>query len=232
MSLSMKLLCHAPALLAGLLIGCAVYVEPDGDSACDDICGANASCKKGVCVCDPGYAGVPEAEQGCQPTTVEGSCGADGCGLNAYCGEDNLCYCNAGSVAVCGTGDCLPLDNLCDGEAHCPNQADEAMDLCYPIVVMEWSVIDSCADGYDIEWRLFSEDRGWIWPSADTVFVSAGLDVEVIEAIECTLGEWICFGGAAGSRTWGVGLAGDLGCEDCCWECGNYRAEVPYLICN
>ena len=221
----------APAALLGLALGCAVYVDPGEEGSCEDICGDHASCKKSVCVCDEGYDGMPEAEKGCQPTTAEGECAADGCGLNAYC-SDNLCYCNAGSVAVCGTGDCLPMAKLCDGAPDCPNSADEAMELCHPTVVQDWSVIDSCSDNFDVEWRLFSQDRDWIWPNADDVFYTGGLDVEVIESIECSKGELICFGGSADGRNWGIGVNGDLECEDCCWECDAYLVEVPYLICN
>ena len=66
---SRKLLSSAFAALAGLILGCAVYVDPGGEGSCsDDICGENASCKGTVCVCDPGYDGFPEMEQGCMPT--------------------------------------------------------------------------------------------------------------------------------------------------------------------
>ncbi|MBK8264563.1 MAG: hypothetical protein IPK80_24870 [Nannocystis sp.] len=232
MRVPMMLLRAAPAALLGLLIGCAVYVEPTEPGACPEICGANASCYKGVCVCDDGYAGNAEAAQGCQPTTAEGTCEADeACGLNAYCSE-GLCYCNAGAVAVCGSGDCLAVDSLCDGAQSCANGADEAPELCNPTVAMDWSVVDRCDDGIDAEWRLFAADRDWIWPNADSVFVTPGFDVDVPESIECGEGEWICFGATANDRNWGIGADGSLDCDDCCWECGDYRVDVPYLICD
>ncbi|MCB9701428.1 MAG: hypothetical protein H6711_06025 [Myxococcales bacterium] len=233
MRIALSLPSLAFAAFTGLALGCAVYVDPGESGSCEDICGQHASCKKGVCVCDSGYDGNPEADQGCQPTSPPPEAGAceRGCGVNAYC-SDGLCYCDVGSIAVCGTGDCLPLSQLCDDNVDCFNGADEAVEICSPTVVMDWSVIDSCADGYDIEWRLYAQDRDWVWPSAETVFYTGGLDVEVIEAIECSEGELICFGGDAGDRTWGVGIDGLDDCDDCCWECGTYVAEVPYLICN
>ena len=232
---SRKLLSSAFAALAGLILGCAVYVDPGGEGSCsDDICGENASCKGTVCVCDPGYDGFPEMEQGCMPTQPPPSTSACdlGCGANAYCSED-LCYCQPGAVSVCENGGCLPLDQVCDGTVNCAEGNDEAVEICYPTVVMPWSVMDSCPDGLDIEWKLFSDDRDWAWPSGDDVFWTGGLDVEVFEYIECGEGELICIGAGAGDQSWGVGLDGLGGCEDCCWECTKGdTAIVPEWICS
>ncbi|MEZ4382064.1 MAG: low-density lipoprotein receptor class A repeat-containing protein [Nannocystaceae bacterium] len=229
-----KLWSSAFAALTGLLLGCAVYIDPGEEGSCEDICGDNASCKKGVCICDPGYDGFPEMEKGCMPTQPPPGMNACelGCGPNAYC-QDDLCYCQAGAVSVCGNGGCTPLDAVCDGTLDCFDGNDEAVEICNPTVIMNWSVIDSCADGIDIEWRLFSDDRDWVWPGGDGVFWTGGLDIEIIESIECATGETICFGGAAGEQSWGVGIEGLDYCDDCCWQCEEYAtALVPYLVCS
>lgn len=228
-----RVLSLALTALAGLFLGCAIYVDPGGEGSCDDICGEHASCKQGVCVCDPGYDGYPEMMRGCMPTQPPPDTTACelGCGANAYCSDD-LCYCQAGSVSVCGNGGCLPLDQVCDGEINCQDGVDEAVEICNPTVEMNWSVIDSCPDGLDSEWRLFSDDRDWNWPAGEDVFWTDGLDVEVIATIECSLGESICFGAGAGEQTWGIGLDGLGDCEDCCWQCDSITALVPYLICS
>ena len=220
--------------LFGVALGCAVYVDPGEEGAsCEDICGEHASCKKGVCVCDDGYDGFPENAAGCKPSEpppVEGAC-ERGCGLNAYCADD-LCHCDVGAVSVCGVGGCLPIDALCDGDNDCPDGEDETLDVCNPMVLMDWSIIDSCADGFNIDWRLFSQDRDWVWPNADEVFQTPGLSIEQIEVIECAFGELICFGGAAGELSWGVGIDGADDCNDCCWQCDEILVEFPYLTCD
>jgi hypothetical protein len=213
---------------------CALHADPvTEDASCEDVvCSTNATCGGGECFCDQGYEGDPYALEGCQPIRPPpiGDC-EGGCGENAYCADGN-CYCEEGTVAVCGTPDCIPRANLCDGTADCPNAADEDPAVCYPAVVQEWLLTDTCADGLDVEWRLWAWDRDWVWPGPHEIFVSGGLYIDSYEAIECAEGELICFGGQAGDRVWGVGTDGAYDCDDCCSTCAADLVDVGYLACE
>jgi hypothetical protein len=139
--------------------------------------------------------------------------------------------CAEGFVAVCGTGDCLAQESLCDGTPDCANEADEDAAVCFPAAVQDWIVVDACEDGYDTMWRVYSLDRGWAWPDADSTFLTGGLGVETLESIECVLGETLCFGARAGDMSWGIGLDGAETCDDCCWPCASDTVYVGELLC-
>ncbi|MCH9688332.1 MAG: hypothetical protein K0V04_43275 [Deltaproteobacteria bacterium] len=224
---------RAWALSAALwLPGCVVEVPSERQPhPCDDLaCSDNGFCRDGECFCERGYLGNPYAIHGCQSTAPGSACGTT-CGLNAWC-DDGACVCEQGFVAICGTGDCLSLGQVCDGTPHCANQADEAPQTCAQQVVQQWSVVDECDDGVDVQWRLFSRDRDWAWPAADLVFVTDALGVSSHEEIECQKGERICFGGDADGLTWGVGIDGLAECDDCCLLCSEQPIDLGFVACE
>ena len=129
------------------------------------------------------------------------------CGLNAY---------DYGGACAC-------IANY-DGDPY---------EACEP--VMELLITDLCDDGLDIEWRVFAEDRDWVWPDAAQVFWTAGYDVDVIESLQCQDGESLCFGAVAGDEVWGLvleGPGGELACTDCCFDCGAYLFDLGFLTCD
>ena len=218
---------------AMLVAGCFVDLDEDHPviDPCDAItCSVNGYCQAAECHCDRGYVGNPDALHGCQPLGTQSPCGTT-CGLNAFC-DSGECVCDDGFVAVCGTGDCLSQGRLCDGTADCANASDEDPMVCFDGAVQEWSVIDDCDDGHDIAWRVWSQDREWVWPSVDDVFTTDGLGVTSREPIECLTDELLCFGGVAGERQWGIGLDGAGSCDDCCQPCASDVVEIGTLTCG
>lgn len=217
--------------LGGCVIDAPNDDEPRLDPACEGIaCSIDGYCREGACYCDSGYLGNAYAEHGCQSTRPGGNCSTT-CGLNSYC-EDEACVCEQGFIAVCGTGDCLALRQLCDGVPDCPSSADEAPQTCAQESIQQWTLDDACDDGVNLSWRLWSIDRDWAWPGADGVFVSEGLGVPSHEEIECRKGETVCFGGEAAGLTWGVGLDGEGGCDDCCYQCSEESIDLGSLGCE
>ena len=94
-------------------------------------------------------------------------------------------------------------------------------------------ITDGCNDGFDVEWKLYSEDRDWSWPSGSSVYVTPGLDFDQYQTIECDEGELICFGGqTAGGLVYGVGIDNSATCEDCCYVCDVGTFDLGYLTCN
>lgn len=220
-------------LVASAAGGCVLYGEPDDYKTCAEVaCGNNASCGDGQCFCDPGYTGNPYT--GCQADkpVVDESCAKD-CGQNAYCSEGE-CYCELDHVYVCGpNAGCLPEARLCDDTPDCPNSADEEVAVCSPAIFQEWLLTDSCDDGLDIEWRLFSQDRDWAWPDIDSTFRTAGYGIDVYQIVQCFEGETICFAGQSGATTWGFNLDGSGSCEACCAPCGSQQTlDLGFLTCQ
>ena len=78
-----------------------------------------------------------------------GACSDVSCGANAFCDVGD-CYCFTGYG-----GD---PDGNCDPEQR-------------------WLVRDACDDATDVEFRLFSTSRDWVWPS-EGVYATAGLEVD------------------------------------------------------
>lgn len=101
---------------------------------------------------------------------------------------------------------------------------------CYP--VMSWLITDDCNDGENIYWKLYSDDRDWTWPSGEDVYVTRGYQWDSVETIVCDDGELICYGAETDSGlTWGVGLDFTATCDDCCFVCGSYQADIGFLTC-
>lgn len=213
------------------LCGCVIEVPPESEHACEDVrCSTNGYCRNGACQCASGFLGNPYALHGCQSTRPGLGCTTT-CGLNAYC-EQGACVCEQGFIAVCGTGDCLALRQLCDGVPDCPNQADEAPQTCAQEAIQQWTLVDDCDDGLDVRWRLWSLDRDWAWPGPETTFVSEGMGRPNHEEVECLQGEQICWGAQAGARIWGVGVDGTGACDDCCYRCLDEPVDLGGLGCE
>lgn len=213
--------------------GCVI--DPPKDAGAGGPCSGRWCAKHGECVddqcrCESGFSGNPWASHGCQPVAPAPTCDS-ACGLNASC-QDGACQCADGFVAVCGTGDCTAEAALCDGTADCTNAADEDPTVCFETVVMELALVDGCDDGKDISWRLWSHGREWAWPGPDTVYLTEGFDVTSVMPIECLEGDPVCLGAAAGEHDWGVGLPGDLACDDCCEPCRAQRVDFGVLECH
>lgn len=219
-------------------LGCVIYTDDREQDLCKNVeCGEHASCGEGICFCDTGYSGNPYNPQGCQPTRPDpdnSQCDPE-CGENAYC-SNNQCVCNVGTVAVCDTGDCLAESKLCDGVVDCGNGKDEDFAVCYPLVEQTWLWTDDCNDSLDIELKLFSQDRDWVWPSEESVFVSDGYQVDTYQSIDCFEDETICFGAQSGidenALVWGVGLDGTSDCDSCCFLCANNIIDAGFFTCE
>ncbi len=225
--------CIRGMLAAAMLAsgGCVVELPNDPQRPCDGVrCSLDGACRDGACFCNPGYLGNPYALHGCQSSMPGTGCTTT-CGLNAYC-DAGACVCEEGFVAVCGTGDCLALRQLCDGVPDCPNQADEAAQTCAQQSVQQWTLVDDCDDDQDLEWRLWSRDRDWAWPIPDHTFLTDGFALPSHEEIECFKGELICFGARGGELEWGVGLDGTGHCEDCCFVCSETPIDLGGLACE
>jgi hypothetical protein len=219
------------ALPLGVLAGCVVELPEDRQHPCEDVrCSTDGYCRDGACYCDSGYLGNPYALRGCQSARPGASCTTT-CGLNAYC-DDAACVCEQGFLAVCGTGDCLALRQLCDGVPDCANMADEAAETCARQAVQQWTLLDDCDDGIDVEWRLWSRDRDWAWPGPDEAFVTDEVGVPSHEEVECLMGEVICFGAVAGELEWGVGVDGTATCDGCCFVCSDEPIDLGGLACE
>lgn len=220
--------------LAAAAAGCVLYGDAEEVKTCAEVvCGANASCGDNAeCYCEAGFMGNPY--DGCKDITadVDETCKAD-CGQNAYCSEGE-CYCELDHVAVCGANSgCLPESRLCDTQQDCPNNADEAVAACGEPIYQEWLLTDLCDDSEDIEWRLYAQDRDWVWPMMGDSFFTTGYNVDVYQTVQCFRGEWMCFAGAAGDNKWGFNLDGTGECENCCAACGSQELlDIGYLECN
>jgi hypothetical protein len=226
---------HRPLAGLGLLLtGCIIETgggdgpgETDGGCAGAQ-CSVNAFCRDEECVCRPGFLGDPYAEFGCQPPADESPCKTT-CGLNAVC-EDAACVCLPGFVG-CGTGDCIPAQQLCDGVTDCPAGGDEGEQRCTPSVDQTYMLTDGCDDGLDVEFRLWAQQRDWVWPGPDDVFSTPGLGTSIAQAIECVEGELVCVGARIGDLVYGVDLDASRTCDDCCFPCDATTVNFGVLEC-
>lgn len=92
---------------------------------------------------------------------------------------------------------------------------------------IDWTVVDNCNDGRQMQFRLFEYRGGQIvdrWPSdRSRSYVANELGTEYFVRTRSALdGEQVCFGGNAGNQYWGVGIDGDRGCETCCYALPDY----------
>ena len=76
---------------------------------------------------------------------------------------------------------------------------------------------------YQVQVKLYSEDRRHVWPSKDTAW-SLKDYASHTEKINCIRGEKICYGAWAtgnASHYWGVGHGDQHNCDTCCAICGS-----------
>jgi hypothetical protein len=203
--------------------------ETDGVDCAGAQCSVNAFCRDDECVCETGYLGDPYAEFGCQLPPDQSPCGTT-CGLNAVC-DAGECVCLSGFVG-CGTGDCIDVRKLCDGVEDCPAGGDEGEQRCTPTIEQTYLVTDGCDDGLDAQYRLWAQQRDWVWPGPDDTFVTPGLGVTVSQVIECIDGELVCVGARAGDLVYGVDLDASISCEDCCFVCEPSTIDYGFLDCE
>jgi hypothetical protein len=209
--------------------------ERDEQDLCEYArCSTNATCEAGACTCEPDYIGDPYALDGCQPTApaiIDSCVGAEDCGAGATCVEGR-CACEAEAVGTCGDRTCVPLTSLCDDQADCASGYDEEPNVCRPTALLDWLLTDSCDDGLDVEFRLWAQDREWVWPGGDEVYETPGVSVDALQRIACAEGELVCFGGRAGAVEWGLGLDGQGDCSECCTPCTDGVFDLGFLTCG
>lgn len=80
--------------------------------------------------------------------------------------------------------------------------------------------------------QIYSQDRNWVWPSSNEVFVFPNDDQSHYFDTECNPGERLCFGawpsdGAA--LYWGVGPDNTYSCTNCCTTCED-KTVGPLLL--
>lgn len=220
-------------LAAVALSGCFVDLpvdDPLGSACTGRTCSENGRCDDGACLCNAGFSGNPYALYGCQPVATLLPC-EPACGANATC-VGGTCRCVDGSVAVCGNGACVATRNLCDGTADCPDGGDERPLVCFDGAVQPWRFVDLCDDDEDIRWRVWAQDRDWVWPDPESTFTAEGFAAISQQTIECVVGELLCFGAESEDSVWGVGLDGRGACDDCCEPCGIEVVDMGDLRCE
>lgn len=161
------------------------------------------------------------------------------CGYHAYFDEFGYCTCDAG-YAGDAYYECFRCGDHTD--AFYDEYYDETVCVCRDgyagdpyvgcEVAPEWWIADFCDDGLDVEWRLFSQSENWSWPGDGGVFVTPGFGIDQFERTFCEEGETICWGAVAGDRQWGVGIDGDLPCDDCCFDCAPATYPIGDLKCD
>lgn len=102
----------------------------------------------------------------------------------------------------------------------------------HPSVGMSVGVQDACLDGEPLHYRVFDATQGRVWPRAEDGWTTGALGVTYQAELACTPGARICHGAAAGDRSWGLGLAGDQPCRDCCYFCAAGTLEPWILDCG
>ena len=108
---------------------------------------------------------------------------------------------------------------------------DNVIEEQEPRPEITFQMTDACNDGYITRLRFFSPANNWVWPSNSDYYVLSGTKSY---KLNCTLNDKICFGaenGDSSGRYWGVGLDGEKGCEDCCYQCNGITAKRS-LGCN
>ena len=92
---------------------------------------------------------------------------------------------------------------------------------------LRWNIQNR--SGRRIELQLYSQNRPWVWPSSNRVYLLPDSQRYSIN-ISCRKNEKICYGAwlANNTRTyWGVGYRGRQSCRGCCYICG--RGQTPLI---
>ena len=95
---------------------------------------------------------------------------------------------------------------------------------------LRWNIENR--SGRRIELQLYSQDRRWVWPSANRVYLFPNGKRYTID-ISCKKNEKICYGAwlANDTRTyWGVGYRDRHGCSGCCYICGRGETQLIKLV--
>ena len=85
---------------------------------------------------------------------------------------------------------------------------------------------------YTIHLKFYSQDRNYVWPSINTVYVLDNNKERIITT--CGIkGEQICYGAWSSGKPstyWGVGQGKYTGCKACCHDCENIEGRLITLI--
>lgn len=82
---------------------------------------------------------------------------------------------------------------------------------------------------YTVNLKLYSQERGHVWPGNDRVYVLDDYDTHKI-SISCIYAEKICYGAWSGDTYWGAGQDDQYSCEDCCARCGYGDVPLKHLV--
>ncbi len=98
---------------------------------------------------------------------------------------------------------------------------------------LHWNITDSCDDNSALKLRFFDRTDNLVWPDSSNVYTYANLGQTYISSLSCMTDNKICYGGesSAGSRSWGLGLSGERGCDACCYSCAD-RTVSNSLTCS
>jgi hypothetical protein len=94
---------------------------------------------------------------------------------------------------------------------------------------LRWNIQNR--SGRRIELQLYSQNRPWVWPSSNRVYLFPDSKKYSIN-ISCRKNEKICYGAwlSGNTRTyWGVGYKGRQGCRGCCYICGRGQTGLIQL---
>jgi hypothetical protein len=83
-----------------------------------------------------------------------------------------------------------------------------------------------------VEVQLYSQDRDYVWPSSDEVYLLDDGETKTMP-IECQQGERVCYGAwISGDQStfWGVGPGKTQNCDNCCYTCQGGNTEQINLV--
>src|SRR5690606_5404186 len=88
-------------------------------------------------------------------------------------------------VAVVDDGDACGVNTFYgSGSCHCLDGYGGDPDQgCDPIMTL-W-ITDACDDGLPIQWRIFADERDWMWPLDGQVFETTGYLEDNYQDILC-----------------------------------------------
>ena len=83
---------------------------------------------------------------------------------------------------------------------------------------MAWTIGNQCSTGAEIDYKFYDFSNNLVWPSSTShYYINYGQTQTA--RLSCTAGAKICLGANSGSLYWGVGLAGNSSCTNCCYFC-------------